>query len=156
MWHFIHDAPARRAMYENISESTDYPAKFCGHRWCENKKCAKKLQLLIKGYQKFVTHVSTLRKNQQLDSKSKSFIVLKKMIHDLLIFSKLKFFKMVSHKLNAFLRGLQTDSPMVPFDADVLGGIVRDLLERIIPSRMCYVKLLIYTNSFKSIHQIKT
>ena len=24
MWQFIHDAPARRAMYENISESTDF------------------------------------------------------------------------------------------------------------------------------------
>ena len=79
-----------------------------------------------------MNHVSTLRKNQQSESKNKSFIVLKKMIHDPLIFSKLKFFEMVHHKLNAFLRGFQTDSPMVPFFADVLGGIVRDLLERII------------------------
>ena len=39
---------------------------------------------------------------------------------------------MMSHKLNAFLRGFQTDSPTVPFFADVLGGIVCDLLERII------------------------
>ena len=132
MWQFIHDAPARRAMYENMSESTGYPAKFCGHRWCENGKCAEKAESLIKGYEKFVTHVSTLRKNQEPHSKNKSFIVLKKMIHDPLISAKLKFFEMVSHKLNAFLRGFQTDSPMVPFFADVLGGIVRDLLERII------------------------
>ena len=33
---------------------------------------------------------------------------------------------------NTFLRGFQTDNTMVPFFADVLGGIVRDLLERII------------------------
>ena len=132
MWQFIHDAPARQAMYENISESTDYPAKFCGHRWCENKKCAKKVESLIKAYKKFVTHVSNLRENQQPNSKNKSFIVLKKMIHDPLISSKLKFFKMVSHKFNAFLRGFQTDSPMVPFFADVLGRIVYDFLERII------------------------
>ena len=39
---------------------------------------------------------------------------------------------MVSHKLNAFLQGFQTDSPMVPFFANFLGGIVCDLLERII------------------------
>ena len=119
-------------MYRNTSESPDYPAKFCGHHWCENKNCAEKAELLIKGYKKFMTHVSTLKKNQQPDSKNKSFIVLKKMIHDPLISAKLKFFEMVSHKLNAFLRGFQTDSPMVPFFADVLGGIVRDLLERII------------------------
>ena len=42
MWQFIHDAPARRAMHENISESTYYPAKFCGHHWCgENKNVLK-------------------------------------------------------------------------------------------------------------------
>ena len=132
MWQFKHDAHARRAMYEKILESTDYPAKFCGHRWCKNEKCAEKAELLIKGYEKFVTHVSTLRKNQQPDSKNKSLIVLKKMVHNLLISAKLKFFKMVSHKLNAFLWGFQTDSPMVTFFADVLGGIVCDLLERII------------------------
>ena len=39
---------------------------------------------------------------------------------------------MVSCKLNAFLWGFQTDRPMVPFFVDVLGGIVHDLLERII------------------------
>ena len=113
MWQFINDAPARRAMYENMSESTDYPAKFCGHCWCENEKCAEKAEPLIKGYQNFVTHVSTLRKNQQPGSKNKSFIVFKKMIHDPLISAKLKFFEMVCHKLNAFLQGFQTDSPMV-------------------------------------------
>ena len=69
-------------MNKNISESTDYPAKFCSHRWCENEKCAEKAESLIKGYRKFVTHVSTLRKNEQTDSKNKSVIVLKKMIHN--------------------------------------------------------------------------
>ena len=51
------------------------------------------------------------------------------MIHDPIISAK--FFKMVSHKLNAFLQGFQTDSPIIPFFGDVLGGIVNDLLERI-------------------------
>ena len=45
------------------------------------------------------------------------------MIHDPLISAKLKFFEMLSHKLNAFLKGFQTDSPMVTFFAHVLGGI---------------------------------
>ena len=49
MWQFIHDAHARQAMHEKILESTDYPAKFCGHRWCKNEKCAEKAELLIKG-----------------------------------------------------------------------------------------------------------
>ena len=53
MWQFIHDASARRAMYNNILECTDYPAKFCGHGWCENGKCAEKAESLIKGYEEF-------------------------------------------------------------------------------------------------------
>ena len=52
MWQVIHDAHARRAMYEKISELTDCLAKFCGHRWCKNKNCAEKIESLIKGYQK--------------------------------------------------------------------------------------------------------
>ena len=76
-----------------------------------------------------MTHASTLKKNQQPDSKNSSFIVLNKMIHDPIISAK--FFKRVSHKLNAFLRGFQTDSPIIPFFGDVLDGIVNDLLERI-------------------------
>ena len=48
MWQFIHDTSARQAMYKNISESTDYPAKLCGHRWCENEKCVEKVESLIK------------------------------------------------------------------------------------------------------------
>ena len=39
---------------------------------------------------------------------------------------------MVSHKCNAFLRGFQTNSPLVSFSDDVLGRIVCDLMERII------------------------
>ena len=151
MWQFIHDAHARRAMYKNISESTNYSAKFCGHRWCENKKCAEKAESLIKGYQKFVTHVFIVKKNWQRDGKNKTFIVLKKMIHDLLIPAKLKFFKMVSHKLNAFLRGFQTDSPMVLSSLMFLVGLCV-ICWKELSSRMCYVRLLIYTNLFLSIH----
>ena len=77
-----------------------------------------------------VTLVSTLKKNQQPGSKKKSFIVLKKILRDPLNSAKFKFFEMLSQP-NTFLRGFQTDNPMVSF-ADVLGGIVRDLLERII------------------------
>ena len=80
MWQLIHDASARRAMYKNITESTDCPVKFCDHHWCDNEKCFEKTEALIKVYHKVVTHVSTLRKNQQPGSKSRSLLVLKKII----------------------------------------------------------------------------
>ena len=43
-----------------------------------------------------------------------------------------KFFEMVSGKRNAFLRGFQTNKPMVPFVTDTLGDLVRDFFGRII------------------------
>ena len=66
------------------------------------------------------------------------------MIHNSLISTKLKFFKMVSHKLIAFLRGFQTDSPMVPICTDVLGAIVHDLLVRIIPKDVLHKATNLY------------
>ena len=42
------------------------------------------------------------------------------MIHEPLLPVKPKFFEMVSDKVNALLRGFQTNRPMVPFIADTL------------------------------------
>ena len=42
--------------------------------------------------------------------------------------TRLKFFEMVSNKLNGFLKGFLTDKPMIPFMADVPDDIVRDFL----------------------------
>ena len=32
IWKFLQEAPTRRSLYENVSESLDYPLQFCGHR----------------------------------------------------------------------------------------------------------------------------
>ena len=132
MWQFLHDSPTRRATYENITETLDYPLQFCGHRWCKNENCARKAESLLDGYKKFVTYISSLKKSKQPDPKNKSWQRLKTMIHDPVLPAKLNFFEMLSEKLNAFLRGFQTDKPMVPFMATILGNIVHDLLSRII------------------------
>ena len=132
MWQFLHDSPTRRETYENIAETLEYPLQFCGHRWCENEDCARKAESLLDGYKKFVTYVSSLKKSKQPDANNKSWQRLKAMIHDPILPAKLKFFEMVSEKLNVFLRGFQTDKPMVPFMATTLGDIIDDLLSRII------------------------
>lgn len=128
MWQFLHDSPTRSETYENIVETLEYPLQFCGRRWCENEDCARKAELLLDGYKKFVTYVSSLKKSKQLDANNKSWQQLKAMIHDPILPAKLKFFEMVSEKLNVFLRGFQTDKPMVLFMATTLGDIIDDLL----------------------------
>ena len=77
--------------------------------------------------------------------KNKSFQYLKSMIHDPLLPAKLKFwFKMVSSKLNAFLRGFQTNKPMVPFIADTLRDLVCDFFGKIISKDVLKQKSNLY------------
>ena len=38
MWQFLQDAATSRAPYENITETLEYPSKFCVHHWSENEK----------------------------------------------------------------------------------------------------------------------
>ena len=86
-----------------------------------------------------------MKKSQQLDGKNKSFQYLKSMIHDPLLPAKLKFwFKMVSSKLNAFLRGFRTNKPMVPFIADTLRDLVCDFFGRIISKDVLKQKSNLY------------
>ena len=46
VWQFLHEAPEQRVLYENISESLDYPVKFCDHRWVENQDCTARAESL--------------------------------------------------------------------------------------------------------------
>ena len=106
--------------------------QFCGHRRCKNEKSAERAEIIFESYCKFLTHTCNFKKSQQPDGKNKSFQYLKSMIHDPLLSAKLKFFDMVSGKLNEFLRGFQTNKSMVPFIADTLGDLIRNFFGRII------------------------
>ena len=94
-----------------------YPLQICEHRWCENEKSPERGEMILEGYRKFITHTCSFKKSQQSDVKNKSFQYLKSMIHDPLLPAKLMSFQMVYSKLNAFLRGFQTNKPMVTFKA---------------------------------------
>lgn len=39
----LHDSPARREDYFNLTGSDEYPLQFCGTRWVEDKKVAERL-----------------------------------------------------------------------------------------------------------------
>ena len=132
MWSFLHGPPTNQATHENITETLDYPLQFCGHRWCENETRARKAESLFDGYKNFVTYLSSLKNCKQPDPKNKSWQRSITMIHDPVLPGKLKFFKVVSEKSNAFLRCFQTDKLMVPFMATILKDIVHDLLSRIV------------------------
>lgn len=117
MWQFLHEAPAQRVLCENIS---DYSVKFYGHRWVENQDSPARAESLLDSYQNFITHICSLKKSEQPDSKIKSFARLKSIVHDTWLAARLKFFKMVAGKMNSVLRGFPKDAPMFLFMADTI------------------------------------
>ena len=38
-WKLLDEAPARRKLFENVTETCIYPVPYCDHWWCENKDC---------------------------------------------------------------------------------------------------------------------
>ena len=131
-WKFLKEPLTRTSLYENVSEPLVYPLHSCGQRWCENKESAERAEMILEGYCKFIAHTCSLKKSQQPNYKNKSFQYLKSIIHCPLLPAKLNFFEMVPSKHSAFLRGFQTNKPMVPFVADTLGDLVCDFFGRII------------------------
>ena len=130
MWNLLDESPARREKYERITETNVYPLHFCGHRWCENENCANCAETLWPVYVKFIRHLKSLPKSSQ--PQCKSYEVLLRAIEDPLQQAKLKFVEFIASKLNIFLRGFQTDQPMVPFLCDVLKNLLLSLLRMFI------------------------
>ena len=80
MWQFLHEDPARRVLYEIISESLDYPVKFCVYRWVENEDCSARAEPLLDGCRKFINHICNLKKIEKSDGKKQKFYNIKE--HD--------------------------------------------------------------------------
>ena len=68
-----------------------------------------------------------MRKSRQ--PQGKSFTILKDSCNDPPMKTKLKFLEFVSNKLNKFLRGYQTDQPMIPFLCNSLKEVLISLLQ---------------------------
>ena len=82
------------------------------------------------GYVKFLKYFIVMFKSRQ--RQGISFTILKDSFNDLLMKAKLKFLEFVSNKSNKFLRGYQTDQPMVPFLCNSLKEILLSLLKKFI------------------------
>ena len=130
MWTILDESPARRDTYESITESNVYPLQYCGHRWCENEKCANRAEIVWPGFIKFIKFLGAQKK--ALQPKGKNFILLQESIKDPLLKAKFKFVEFIAQKLNCFLRGFQTDQPMVPFLSDTLKELLLSLMNMFI------------------------
>ena len=130
----LHDTPARRDDYFNMTASSEYPLQFCGTRWVEDKMVAEKLIKLWPNMIKLFDFWSSLCKSKQ--PSSKSYENTKKGIEDPLTVAKLHFFSFVAGLLQPFLKLFQGDGPMVPFLCNSIRGIYISLLELIVKAKV--------------------
>ena len=131
MWNLLKESPARREVYERITKADVYPLPYCKTRWCESEQTAERAAEIWSNYQKFSKHLMSLPKSKQ-SKNNKSYDGLVSVISDTLICVKFKFVEMLSWKFNKFLRGFQTDYPMVPFLYSALEDLLRWLMERFV------------------------
>ena len=125
----LHDTPARRETFEKITETNTYPLPYCGHRWCENETCLQRAAQIWTSFIKFIKYLEKLPKSKQpAKGEGKQFLLLRKQVDSPLVQAKMKFMEYVASLLNEFLRGFQTDQPMVPFLAETLHTLVRCIM----------------------------
>lgn len=128
---FFVDSPARRDLYIQLNTVTIFPLKFCPTRWTENEDVAARAIQTWYWVKAAIDHFQGLSQSQR-PKNNKSFDTLIQYSKDPLMIVKFHVFEDIAAKLNVFLKGFQTDSPMVPFISDVLEAIIRDLMKRFV------------------------
>lgn len=136
MYKIFDESPSRRADYERLTFASlsDYPLKFCAHRWIENAIVAKRAQTIWPKIVEVVNFWKGLPKSKQpgrgKPGQNTSFDYLAKAVDDPTIPLKLRFFEEIATSLNGFLVTFQTDNPMVPFLTESLDNVLRNLCIR--------------------------
>ena len=127
--------PSRRSKYEKLTETSTFPLPYCGHRWCENETCLERASSIWHDFIKYVKYLNSQPKSKQPGKgEGKQWLLLRQKIDDPLMPARMKLLEYVSSLLNEFLRGFQTDQPMVPFLCETLGSILRTILSMYINS----------------------
>ena len=130
----LHDTPARRDDYFNLTGSLEYPLQFCGSRWVEDKMVAEKLIKPWPNMIKVFDFWKGLCKSKR--PCSKSYENTRKGIEKPLTVAKLHFFSFVAALLQPFLKVFQGDGPMIPFLYNNVRSIYISLLELIVKAKV--------------------
>lgn len=130
LYYCFHDAPARREDYTEVTGSTQFPKKFASTRWLEDIPVAERGLLIWPNVTKYVR--TTLAGKKSQIPKTQSFTTIRDGTEDPLIPAKLQFFITIASVLKPFLEKFQTDHPMMPFMAEELERVMRNLMMRFI------------------------
>ena len=123
------DTPARREDFVNETNSTEFPLKFCNHRWVENVPVCERAIAVLPAIQKYV---SALAAKRCTDPKTKSFITISENVRDPLLPVKLANIWSIAKLIQPFLTIYQSDAPMIPFLYGDLKSLINSLMERFV------------------------
>ena len=126
----LHDSPARREDYVNITGGSAYPLQLCGTWWVEDYRVTERLIDIWANVVKLVDFWENLVKSKR--PKSKSHDNVKAGVYDKLVVAKLHFFSYVAGLLQPSLTCYQGDGPMISFLCNDLKVVYCSLLEVVV------------------------
>lgn len=129
LWYLFADSPARREDYTAITDSKQFPLRFCSTRWVEDVPVAERAIDIWTNICRYIDSVCSRPKSKQ--PSSSSFAQVVKATHDVLTLPKLHAFVRIAKYLSPFLSSFQSDSPLVPFLATELYVVLNNLLESV-------------------------
>ena len=127
--YLFHKALARRYDYIKLTESSEFPLPFCGHRWIENLPVVERVIDIWPNIIKFVNAVAM---KKVPNPNTSSYDTVAAATTDSLIEVKLKFFMTIASSFTPFLTKYQIDTPMLPFLIIDLTNLIKNLLKRFI------------------------
>ena len=129
LYYLFKESPARREDYTTASGSSQFPLKFCNHRWLENILVAERALEVLPNVEKYIESV---QHKKCTEPKCSSYEVVTSALKDPQIVPKLLCFISIAKILKPFLTNYQTDRPMVPFVAMDLYRLCRNAMSRFI------------------------
>ncbi|KAJ8912338.1 hypothetical protein NQ315_014705 [Exocentrus adspersus] len=92
------NSPARRAAYRPLTDSDEFPLKFCSVRWVESVSAACRALQLLDNIKKYVLNTNTKLPDTTTTKNC-----------------KIAFFATIATSLECFLKQFQSAAPLVPF-----------------------------------------
>ena len=126
----LHDSPARRKDYVDVTWSSRFPLPFCGKRWIEDGQVAVWAIEIWDDICQLCTFWQSLPRSKR--PSSQSYLTLLSATKDPLILAKLHFFSCIAGTMKPLLTGYQYTKPMMPFMYGDLHQLLRHIVSKYI------------------------
>lgn len=130
IYNLFKDVPARRALYTSVTNSEEFPLKFCAVRWLENKGVAQRALDMLPSLKIFVQAME----EKKTKPACASFKIVEEHLRDNMLGPKIAFFKTIATDLEPFLRQFQSDWPLAPFLHSALTSVIKTVMGRFVKS----------------------